>query len=50
MRNISSAKAIFPPKEEESHVDQINLYRGHRHCNTRPRLTGIRSELRRIIQ
>jgi hypothetical protein len=39
--NISSAKAIFPPKEEESHVDQINSYRDHRHCNTRPRLQAF---------
>jgi len=34
-------EAIFAPKEEESHVDQINPYRGHRHCNTRPRLTAF---------
>jgi hypothetical protein len=23
-------------------VDQVNPYRGPRHCNTRPRLTGVR--------
>src|SRR5260370_39111954 len=30
-------------KKEESHVDQINLHSGYRHCNTRPWLTGVRA-------
>jgi hypothetical protein len=45
-----SAKAILLQNEEESRVDQINPYYGHRHCNTRPRRIGIRGELRRIVQ
>ena len=63
--NISSAKAVLSPKKEGSHVDQnhvhrnyvdqnyvdqINPYRGLGHCNTRPWLTGIRGELRRVFQ
>jgi hypothetical protein len=37
-------------KKEGSHVDQINPYRGGRRCNTQPRLTGIRGDLRRVFQ
>jgi len=39
---------IFTSKKEETYVDQINPYRGHRHCNTRPRLTGVRRGRRRF--